>query len=326
MTTTTKIKKTGMKFTEKYSLETATIYRGNTDALKIPGPDHPLYDPTAPKKFDKLRVRAIDRDGKMSTPIEVYTDPDNSILWVLDGRGRYLDVQEVNRRRAAEGRELVEPLIVPFPGDEKEAIARLYEKNYHRRLPSPTSMAIGIRDMRKAGHSWQACAEALHQETDDAEQWARKLLPLAYCIPEVQKAVDDHELPRSAARKFGGGKPDGSAALGRREQLDMLALVTSEKVTHDFKKKAGALPKPIAPKARERVREALCNGETAQLKATDKIVARVAAAVIARIGGFENALKEWPEVDAIFEGALESKKPEKKGKKNANKKDEAQTE
>lgn len=297
--------KPGQKFVHKYSgLSTANIYKGDPACLRIPGPDHPLYDPSAPTTFDEWRVRAIDRDGKMTTPIEVFTDPDSGILWVLDGRGRLLDVREVNRRRAAEGCELVEPYIVPFPGDEKAAIARLYEKNYHRRGPSPSGMAVGIRDMRKKGHSWEACAAALHQETDNAEQWCKSLLPLAYCAPEVQTAVDAGTIPRSAARRFGGAKADGSEALGPRAQIELLGLLTSQK----NEEKRGDSPRAITPKARARVRAALGNGETDKLRAADKAAARLAAAVLARVDGDAGALTAWPEVEAIFEGALASKK------------------
>lgn len=295
----------GEKFTKKYKLETATIYRGNTAALRIPGPDHPLYDPTAPTTFDPIRVAAIDRDGKMSTPIEVFTDPDEGILWILDGRGRHLDIEEVNRIRAAEGRELVEPLIVPFPGDEKKAIARVREKNYHRRMPTPSGMAVDLRVLREKGFSWDECVKVLHVESADAEQFCRKLFPLAYCIPAVQAAIDSGDLPRTAASKFGGTAPDGSKALGKREQATLLAELLATKP-------ATKKPKALAPKVRERIIAALTNGASADLKVADSIVAKAVAAALLFHGGDLKALKAYPNVEAIVE---EHMKPLPKGPK-----------
>lgn len=288
----------GEKFTKKYGVASAQVYRGDVELLKIPSPTHFLYDPTAPKTFDELRVRAIDRDGHMSDPIEIWTDPDTRTMWVLDGRGRRLDVAEVNRRRAEKELEPVLPLIVPFPGDEKAAVARLREKNYHRRQPTPSGMALDILALRKAGHSWEACVEALHVESADAEQWCKKLLPLAHCVDEVRAAFDRGDLARGLAHRFGGRAIDGSQKLGKREQLDLLAELTEGR-----DKKASA-PRPVSPAARVRVVAALTNGGAAGMKRADADVARVVAAAFARVGGDARALDEWPAVAAVVEEHL----------------------
>jgi len=298
----------GEKFTAKYGVENASIYKGNPEALKIPPVDHSLYDPTAPTTFDPIRVEAIDRDGKMTTPIEIYTDPDEGVLWVLDGRGRFLDVKEVNRRRAKEGRELVKPYIVPFPGDEKAAIARIREKNYHRRSPTQSGMALDLLALRNAGHSWDACAKILHHETDDAQQWGRKLLPLAFCVAEVRAAIDSGELPKGAVSKFGGTALDGLKALGKKEQLELLKELTETKE----KKPRAQVASTVGAKSRERVAKVLSNGASAELKSLDKMVAQVVAATMARIDGDTKALKPWPNVASIVEEAL---KPMKRGRK-----------
>lgn len=294
----------GEKFVEKYAVESATIYKdvGTLETLKVPPPNHPLYDPTAPTTFDPIRVDSIERDGRMTTPIEVFTDPDEGILWVLDGRGRFLDVKEVNRRRAAEGRELVKPYLVPFNGDEKAAVARVREKNYHRRAPTPSGMALDLLALRNAGHAWEACAKVLHVEVDDPEQWGRRLLPLAHCIPEVRAAIDAGRVSRGAARKFGGGALDGSEALGKKEQVALLAELLEEKTAPKPKKAA------LSTKQRENAKHALSNGKTSKLSASDRTVALIVAAALARVDGDERALKHWPEVDAIVAEALAAKK------------------
>jgi ParB family chromosome partitioning protein len=298
-------KKSGEKFTSRYNVESATIYKASHDtkARRIPGPNHPLFDPTAPTTFDPLRVAEIDAEGKMSTPIEVWTDPDEGILWILDGRGRFLDVQEVNRRRAADGRELVKAYLVPFAGDEKAAIARVRIKNYHRRSPTPSGQALDLLALRRAGWSYQECANKLHVETTDSEQWARKLLPLAYCIPEVRAAIDAGELVRGAAKKFGGTKLDGSAALGRKEQLALLDRMRADA-------SGTSTIRPVSAKLRGRVRDQLASNDS--LKGLNRIVAAVVSATISRIEGETSALDSWPSVASLVEQAL---KPQKRGPK-----------
>lgn len=309
----------GEKFGEKYGVEPAQIYKGDTEALQIPHAMHPLFDPTAPTTFDEIRVAAIDRDGTMTTPIEVWTDPDEGILWVLDGRGRALDVREVNRRRKERKCDPVKPYIVPFKGDEKAAIARVREKNYHRRLPTPSGMAVDLSRLRRAGYSWADCATILHKETDNAEKWGRKLIPLAYCIPEVQQAVDAGELPRLIAHRFGGGKTDGSAALSHKAQVALLAEVRKEATKR--KEAIAERPKAIPPKARERVVQAFSNGALARFekKPDEQQVVRVIRATIDRLGGDTKALRHWPEVEAAFEEAIAPPpKPEKDERKAKN--------
>lgn len=308
--------KKNMKFTEKYDVSTATIYKGNPNSLKIPPKGHPLYDPTAPTTFDVRRVEIIDREGQMTTPIEVWTDPDTGTLWVLDGRGRFLDVQEVNRRRTERKCDLVEPYIVPFNvagADEKRAIARVREKNYHRRKPTLSGMALDVLALRNAGHSFEDCAKALGESLDAPEQWARKLLPIAFCISDVREAIDSGEFSRSIARKFGGGKLDGSKALGQKEQI---ALLADMRATQSEGKGATARSKPNG-KAQARVEAALKNGETEDLrKVPEKLVADAAAAALAWIGGDKHAFSRWPKVQTIIDVAAEKpvkvKEPKKK--------------
>jgi len=295
-------KSKGLKFVDKYGVDSATIYKATADtkSVRIPPPGHALYDPTAPTTFDELRVQKIDADGKMTDPIELWTDPDAGILWVLDGRGRWLDVEEVNRRRKAEGRELVQPYLVPFNGDEKRAVARLREKNYHRRAPTPSGMALDLVALRNKGYSWEDCAKILHQDLKDPEQWGRKLLPIAYCIPEVREAIDAGDIPQGSAAKFGGTALDGSKALGKGEQLQMLRDLRHSRTKEEKAKAKGAAP--IGFKHRARVIEALQNGHG--LKGAEAKVAEIVAATLARFGGDAKALKAWPEVAAIVEEAL----------------------
>lgn len=300
----------GMKFTEKYGVETAQIYKGASgkelDALHIPPKGHPLFDPTAPTTFDEIRVQQIDGDGHMTTAIEVWTDPDKGILWVLDGRGRFLDVQEVNRRRAKEGRELVQPYIVPFHGDEKAAVARVRAKNYHRRMPTVSGMGCDILMLRKQGFSWDDCARILHVQVEDAEQWGRRLLPLAHCVPEVRAAFDSKELPISMARKFAGSSIDGEDALAPKEQLKKLEELRKVR-TFVNEKENGARPRPRSTKVREKVSSALAESTSS--------AAKLVQATLAWIEGDDGALDSWPDVKRLVSDALAPPIPKEKSAK-----------
>jgi len=316
MTTKTKTKKAekpapvkkGEKFMPKYGVELAQIYKGDVEKLLIPGPDHPLYDKTAPTTFDELRVQEIDRTGKMNDPIEVWTDPDQGLLWVVDGRGRRLDVTEVNRRRALNGRDPIKPLIINFAGEEKEAVARVRVMNYHRRIPKPGDMAIDIVALRKAGWSWTDCAAKLHVVVDDAEGWARRLLPLAFCIDEVRAAFDAGEFPRTKAHLFGGKDVEGKDALGKKQQLAKLEELRVEK---QAKQDAPKPPRQMAPKARIKVAGALITSAGgATLSYQDKMIAEGIAAGLALASGDSSALNRWPDLAAIAVGALAPVKKE----------------
>lgn len=301
-------KKSGEKFMPKYGVELAQIYKGDVEKLLIPGPDHPLYDKTAPTTFDELRVQEIDRTGKMTDPIEVWTDPDQGKLWVVDGRGRTLDVIEVNRRRALDGRKLIKPLIINFSGDEKEAVGRVRVMNYHRRVPKPSDMAIDIDVLRKKGYSWEECASRLHVVVDGAESWAKRLLPLAFCIDEVRAAFDAGEFPRTKAQLFGGKALDGSEALGKKQQAALLEQLRAEKLA---RKDAPKPPRQMAPKARARVAGALLmSAGGVALSYQDKMIAEGVAAGLALASGDAAALNKWPDVAKVAVAALSAKKDE----------------
>jgi hypothetical protein len=290
------------KFVDRYGVETYQTYKRDPgpDVLKIAGPGHFLYDETAPTTYDERRVQEIDHDGKMTTPIEFWVDKDDLCLYVVDGRWRLLDVREVNRRREKDGRELVKPLLVPFTGDEKACVARVRTKNYHRRLPTPSGMAVDLLALRNAGWSWDDCAAKLHVDTVDAEQWGRKLFPMAYCIDEVRQAIDSGEFPRGVARKFGGSALDGSGALSKKEQLALLQRMREDVATASAK----VGDKVVSPKKRERLREVLSNGATAKLAPVAKTVAEVVVATLAFVDGDARALRGWPEVAALVDAAL----------------------
>ena len=300
---------TGEKFASKYKVEATQIYKGDPgpDVLLIPPPGHFLYDAAAPTVFDEIKVKQIDADGHMTDAIEVWTDPDVNKMFVVDGRDRLLAVREVNRRRAKESKELVKPHLKPLGKlSQKEVIARITIKNFHRRPPTPSAYAMHIASQRRAGWDWATIAHNLHVATDDAEQWCKKRLPLAFCEPEVCEAFDAGEFPLSVAPAFGGRNVEGADALGRQQQLDLLAKRRNDKLAGKDKLKE----RQASPKVRARIQHALSNGETQNLTHVDQMRAEGAAAVLAYVNGDASALKGWPDIEAIVRAA--EKKQEKR--------------
>lgn len=293
----------GQKFNEKYGVSHTQIYRGDPgpDVLRIPGPDHFLYDASSPLIFDEIKVRQIDADGHYRQVIEVWTDPDSGILWVVDGREGLLCVREVNRRRLADGRAPVEPQLQPFAGDEKEAVARISIRNFHRRTPPPSAYALNIKMQFRAGWPWDRIIEFLHVTSENPEAWCRKYLPLAHCVPEVRAAFDAKEFPLSAALHFGGGKPDGSEALSKKAQLQLLEDKRAGKGAKVDK------PRQMSVKKRERVAHALTNGGSENLCHLDKMIATGVAAGLALASGDTEALDKWPDLAAIVAAATKVK-------------------
>jgi hypothetical protein len=236
--------------------------------------------------------------------VEVWTDPDANVMYVVDGRGRVLNVREVNRRRAESGREPVKMLLVPFNGDEKEAVARIHVKNNYRRAILPSATAIGIRDLRAVGWSWEDCAKKLHVTVKHAEPWARRLLPLAFCVAEVRAAFDEGELPLGMAAKFGGKAIDGSEALGKKEQLELLEEKRASKQNGEPKARA------LSSKQRERVQHALSNGASQTLTFNDQMIALGVVAALSFAAGDGDALNDWPAVAKIARDAMTKSKKE----------------
>jgi len=292
----------GEKFTDKYGVSNTQIYRGDPgpDRLVIPGPDHFLYDASSPTTFDEVKVRQIDADGHYRQTIEVWTDPDNGKLYVVDGREGLLCVREVNRRRAEVGKRPIEPQLQPLSCSEKEAVARISIRNFHRRQPPPSAYAINILQNYKAGWMWEQICHILHVESENPEAWCRRYLPLAHCIPEVRAAFDAGKLPLTKAKEFGGGKPDGSEALGKRKQLDLLEEMLAPKEKADK-------PRQLPLKKRERIAHAMTNGGSESLTFQDKTIAEGIAAGLALASGDMSMLDKWPDISKLVEKALSKK-------------------
>lgn len=293
----------GEKFTTKHDVAAAQIYTSDpgNEKLIIPPPDHFLFDKSSPTVVDEQKVRQIDEDGECSHVLEVWTDKNKKVMYVLDGRETLMTVREVNRRRVADNRKPILVHVKPVASTEKEAVAHMAVRNFHRRKPTPSAYAFHIRACRKYGHTWDKICDLLLIKSDDAEQWCKKRLPLAYAEPEVCQAFDAGELPLAHAPQFGGRAEDGSEAEGRDDQLGLLESLRAEKLADADK------PKGVAAAARKRVRQALLNGESTNLCHKDAAAAGVAAATIAYLDGDKRAFDEWPEVRAIMDKAAEKK-------------------
>lgn len=310
MTTTQTGKRAkGEKFSEKYKVDSTQIYkcRPEQDNLRIPPLGHPLHDPSAPTVFSENMVREMDQSTKNNTvtsAVEVWTDPDTGVLWVIDGRDRLITAREVNRRRHSEKREPIMVQIVPFPGDEKEAVARIAVKNNLRRAPTPSSQAIYIKMLRDKGWPWEEVVQKLNVTSDNPEVWCRQRLPLAYCEKEVRDAFDTREFPLTMASQFGGRAPDGSGALGKKQQLELLQRRRDERAQPKSKAKA------VTPAIRRRVVSAIESVDARGLTHRDQEAVKVLAAALRYVDGDTKALADWPDIQKLV-CAAETKVKEK---------------
>lgn len=297
-------RKHGDKYEHKYNVASSQIYKNDPgpDKLIIPPPGHFLHDESSPTVVDEQKVKQIEEDGFCSAIIEVWTDKDKSVQYVLDGRETLATVREVNCRRLTDGREPIQIRMTPVSLSEKDAVAHVAVRNFHRRnTPSPTAYALNIRMQRRAGWSWDKVCDFLLVKAEHPEKWCRSRLPLAFAVKEVRAAFDAGEFPLALALQFGGRDVDGSDALGPEEQLALLEQKRAEKLQRVGK------PRAVPAAARKRVRAALLNGETRSLCTRDADAAMVAAATIAFLDGDASAFAEWPEVRAIMEKAVAKK-------------------
>lgn len=296
--------KKGLKFDVKYGVSAFQAYKCDPDTLVIPPKGHALYDPDGNTAFNPRRVAEIDKDGVFTGTVIVWTDKDANKLYVIEGRGNTLDVREVNRLRRERGDEEITIKVMPLDVDLDRAVEHVVLRNFHRKVPTVSHYAREVVRLARLGKTWGRIVEMLDVDgIDDAEQWCKKRVAVAHCVPEVAQAIDSGELSLAQARQFGGTAIDGSKALGKKAQLDLLEEMRAER------DKPKSTVKALSAGARGRVFTALSNGATEKLKKDDRGLATFAAALISRLEGDEDALDDWPAIAEVVAEA--AKKPEK---------------
>ena len=288
----------GRGFDAKYGVEKFQSYKADPDVLNIPGPLHALYDPDGNTTFDEHRVREIDKDGVFTGTVIVWTDKDQNVLWVVEGRGNVFDVREVNRRRRERGDDIVMIKFQPLDAPLDRAVEHVVLRNFHRKQPQPAHYAREIVRLFRLGKPWARIAEMLH--LDENEHALRVRAALAYCNLAVIAAMEAGKVSYKKARRFGGKAIDGSEALGDAEQLALLADMTAEGAK-------SAKPRAVSRAVREKLAETLANGGAKHLKGPELTLARALAAYERRLNGEAGALAPWPEVAAIVDEVLTEK-------------------
>lgn len=292
-----------VKFIDKYGVKLATTYEGDPECICIPPPGHALHDPDGNTTFDEVRVQAIDKIGQCVRIITVWSDPDAGKLWCLAGRGNIHDVREVNRRRRERSDAPIPIGFTRFKGTLDDAVDFVAMENFRRKRPSPVHVAREIIRYAALGRSWARIAEILQLDGED-EKTLKRRAPIAYCIPEVVDAIERKEIPLKKARLFGGRKVDGSQALGRDEQLQLLAEVRKVRGSRGEKRTAPA-PRASFPRAaRARAAEWLANGHARNLPRDLLPFARAIAAYERYVGGDDDgALNYLLPIKAIVDQA-----------------------
>lgn len=316
----TAARRAGVKFVKKYRVRLGSAYEADPDDLVIPPPGHFLHDPDGSEGHDEVRVAAIDKTGKYVGAIPIWSDPDSGKLLVIDGRGNVLDCREVNRRRRARGDEPIGITVSRHPGTQEEAEDHVAMRNFLRKRPGAAHTAREIMRYHRMGRSWERIAEILGLHVD--EKGLRRMVPLAYCQPEVIAAVEERRIPASFARRFGGRAMNGSSALGREEQIALLESVLAERQ----EKKAARKARPTregdgnAASASAEVESRRTSGESERdqreavatafsqgarrLDKTEQVVARACASLLRYLNGNPRALDAWPNLKGIVEDAL----------------------
>lgn len=302
-TAMTKKNPRGEKFVDKYSTDTAKIktfqaYEAPPEALSIPKKGHALYDLDGNTTFDEQMVQEIDKDGNLAHSVTVWSDPDLRKLFVVDGRGCVLCVAEVNRRRVARGDEPIQVRFMRLDCDLDRAVEHVTIRNFHRKRPTLGHYGREVAKLFRLGKPWGRIAEILHLDPKTAEGGEirlRRLLALSYCIPEVVEAVEDGRISLRSVRDFAGSELDGSERLSEDEQLQVLA----DKIAKEPPKKTW-----LSNTERKNVSRALADKTESIQSQADREAARVAAAVLSRINGKDDALAEWPELAQLVNTAL----------------------
>lgn len=286
----------GEKFIDKYNVETVQFYKTLPDKLTIPPPGHALYDLDGNTECSPRRVAEIDADGDFAGAILVWSNPDDKKLYVVDGRGCLLDVEAVNRIRAARGDEPVKIKFARLDTSLERAIEHVTLRNFHRKLPTLGHYGREVVKFHRMGKTFSRIADLLNLSPEESsERQLRWLAALTYCIPNVVSAIESGRLSIRTARQFGGKEMDGSERLGEDEQFQLLA----EKLDEGPKEKSA-----LTAADKKRVVAALRDNAEAIKSKADREAARIASAVLARVGGDAKALSEWPELAMLVNSAL----------------------
>lgn len=299
-------KRGGDKYGDKYNVKLASNFNADPDEIIIAELGHFLHDPDGNVTFNETRVKFIDEAGQCITTIPVWSDPDKRVLYAIDGRGNVLDCREVNRRRRDRHDKPITICTMRFDGTQQQAEDLVAQKNFLRKVPTLLHTAREIVRFHRLGRSWERVAENVGLVGED-EKALRARAPIAYCEPEVIVAFEAKEISPKKAKRFGGGKIDGSARLGRAEQLDLLSVLRGPKApTKDRAASAGS-KKPtraVERAAWSEVASRLANGGAKNLTGADLTLARGIAAAFRFRDGEIGALDAWPKVKLIIETAL----------------------
>jgi ParB family chromosome partitioning protein len=292
------------------------VGRGDTlsfepETLKvITDPKHPLYDSRVERKPTEAMVLSIMRDGIIE-PLVITRDGED--VYVVAGRQRRAAAIEANKRLKKEGGDPVLCPCVWRQAEKREREVKLYEisvsENELRSGDSPLERACKMQHLKNLGRDDRSIAVTFGCTVAQV----RNLLALLDCAPAVQRAVEGG-LSAAVAMQL--------SKLPREEQVKRLEKMVKAGVTKGASAHRAAKtgdtesrPRALPPKARERLRHALSNGETKNLTHVDQMRAEGAAAVLAFIDGDAGALKAWPDVEAIAREAIAKKlaKEEKGG-------------
>ena len=144
------------------------------------------------------------KENGVLTPLRVRKKPDGTI-WLRNGERRLRAVKELIENGFP---ILSVPVsVAPRGQNDLDAYLEAYIGN-DSKAPTPTEEAAAFRRMK----AWGMKVQDISKKTGRSESHVRNRLKLADGMPEVLKAVDDGEIPVTAAQKI-IEESDGSAAV-----------------------------------------------------------------------------------------------------------------
>jgi len=194
------------------------------DITLVMDPKHVLYDPRVELEPDEPVVRNMMARGFTLTPIVLRKNgPLNEIV---DGRRRFINAREANRRIVEEGGAAFPIPCLPFKGNDSEALATMIFLNELRREDSPLDKAKKAHNFMAFGRTEEETALVFGVTEQTLGHW----LELLDLDPAVQGAVAKGQLSATEARKDFGD-------MTREDQKVKLEATDLPPATADGKKK-----------------------------------------------------------------------------------------
>lgn len=197
------------------------LYFDPDDLVLVTDKSHPLYDERVSLPLDESMVKNIMVKGVIE-PVTVRKNGEadgKPIVEIVFGRQRVKNAREANRRLTAEGKQPIRVPGVFKRGDDGDLFGLMISENEIRKDDSPVNRAKKIQRYLDMGRSVEDAAVTFGLEV----QSVKNILGILDCADDVQKAMEQGQVPASAAKEF--------AKMPRERQEETLKTMVANGVT-----------------------------------------------------------------------------------------------